>query len=147
MHADQDPGRLLLLCLWAATLAARPRHQLCAHGAGHVPGHQVSSGGRAGGVSRGGLGRGAGRVVGVTLERGRSVAQGRTEDSIQIVAHVPFSENCGQPPVLISTCAWACTRAACSVESSGCRSGSMMCGPMMSHWPTTWRQVACQGET
>lgn len=43
MHADQDPGRLLLLCLWATALPARPRHQLCAHGAGHVPGHQVSS--------------------------------------------------------------------------------------------------------
>lgn len=48
MHADQDPGRLLLLCLRAAALTARPRHQLCAHGAGHVPGHQVSWGGQDG---------------------------------------------------------------------------------------------------
>ena len=52
MHADQDPGRLLLLCLRAAPLPARPRHQLRAHGAGHVPGHQVSSRGQARGVLR-----------------------------------------------------------------------------------------------
>nr|KAF6392537.1 hypothetical protein mPipKuh1_007739 [Pipistrellus kuhlii] len=57
------------------------------------------------------------------------------------------SGNYGQPPVWTSTCAWACTRAACSVESSGCRSGSTMSGPMTSHWPTTWRQVACQDES
>lgn len=69
----------------------------------------------------------------VILERGRGVAQGRTEDSIQIVAHIPFSGNCGQPPVLTSICVWACTRAVSSAESLGCRSGSMMSGPMMSH--------------
>lgn len=72
---------------------------------------------------------------------------GRAEDSSQIVPHTPCSGNYEQPPVWTSTCAWVCTRAACSVESSGCRSGSMMSGPMTSHWPTTWRQVACQGET
>lgn len=70
MHADQDPGRLLLLCLGAATLAARPRHQLRAHGTGHVPGHQVSLGVRAGDIQRHGYWRECGRQGGrVLLEK------------------------------------------------------------------------------
>uniref|UniRef100_A0A8C0S013 adenylate cyclase n=1 Tax=Canis lupus familiaris TaxID=9615 RepID=A0A8C0S013_CANLF len=56
------------------------------------------------------------------------------------------SGNSGQPPAWTSTCVWGCIQAVCSAESSGCRSGSMMSGPMMSPWPTTWRRVACQGE-
>lgn len=74
MHADQDPGRLLLLCLWAATFAARPRHQLCAHGTGHVPGHQVSLGVRAGDIQRHGCWRECGRQGGRVLEKRRSWA-------------------------------------------------------------------------
>ncbi|XP_073656706.1 adenylate cyclase type 4 isoform X2 [Tursiops truncatus] len=57
------------------------------------------------------------------------------------------SGNFGQPPAWISTCVWVCTRAACSAGSSGCRSGSMMSGPMMSLWPTTWRRVHITGAT
>lgn len=45
---------------------ARPRHQLCAHGAGHVPGHI-----RSAGVGRTDVCGGAGRMVEVLLERGR----------------------------------------------------------------------------
>lgn len=144
MHADQDPGRLLLLCLWATALPARPRHQLRAHGAGHVPGHQVSSGGWAGGVPRAGCGRAAGRVVEVLLERGKGVAFIGSKAAFRLCPM--YSGNSGQPPVWTSTCVWGCIQAVCSAESSGCRSGSMMSGPMMSPWPTTWRRVACQGE-
>lgn len=71
---------------------------------------------------------------------------GRDEGSIQIVPYIPCSGSSGQPLAWTSTCVWACIRAVCSAESLGCRSGSMMSGPMMSHWPTTWRRVACQGE-
>lgn len=72
---------------------------------------------------------------------------GWAEGSTQIVPHTPCSGNFGQPLVWTSTCVWVCTQAACSAESSGCRSGSTMSGRMTSHWPTTWRPVACQGET
>lgn len=71
---------------------------------------------------------------------------GRGEGGIQIVPYMPCSGNSGQPLAWTSTCVWACTRAVCSAESLGCRSGSTMSGPMMLHWPTTWRLVACQGE-
>ena len=41
MHADQDPGRLLLLRVGHAHLQAEPRSQHCQDGARHDPGHQV----------------------------------------------------------------------------------------------------------
>ena len=72
---------------------------------------------------------------------------GRAEGSTQTVLHTLCSGNFGQPLAWISTCVWVCTRAACSAESSGCRNGSMMSGPMTSLWPTTWRRVECQGES
>src|SRR3712207_8444983 len=51
------------------TLSLHDALPICAHGAGHVPGHQVSSAGRAGGVPRVECARGAGKVVEVLLER------------------------------------------------------------------------------
>ena len=42
MHADQDPGRLLLLRVGHAHLQAEPRCQHCQDGARHDPGHQVA---------------------------------------------------------------------------------------------------------
>lgn len=89
MHADQDPGRLLLLCLRAAALAARPRHQLRAHGAGHVPGHQVSSGGQDG------CGVGAGRVVEVIPERGRGAAWVGLKAALRLVSTHSAQETSG----------------------------------------------------
>lgn len=56
------------------------------------------------------------------------------------------SGSCGQPLGWTSTCVWACTQAACSAESLGCRSGSTTSGPMTSRWPITWRQAVCQGK-
>ena len=41
MHADQDPGRLLLLRVGHAHLQAEPRSQHRQDGARHDPGHQV----------------------------------------------------------------------------------------------------------
>ena len=43
MHADQNPGGLLLLRVWTARVPAQPCQELCQNGAGHVRGHQVSS--------------------------------------------------------------------------------------------------------
>lgn len=42
LSADQDPGRLLLLCVWAAGGQGRPRPLLCGDGPGHDRGHLVS---------------------------------------------------------------------------------------------------------
>lgn len=41
VHANQDPGRLLLLCVWPARIAAWPRQELREDGPGYVWGHQV----------------------------------------------------------------------------------------------------------
>lgn len=92
MHADQDPGRLLLLCLRAASLLTRPRHQLRAHGAGHVPGHQVSSGGRAGRVLRDGCGRGAGRAMEVFGEKRRGGAWVGLKTALKLSLTPPAQE-------------------------------------------------------
>lgn len=36
MHENQDPRRLLLLCVRAARLSAQSRQELCQNGPGHV---------------------------------------------------------------------------------------------------------------
>lgn len=95
MHADQDPGRLLLLCLRAAPLLTRPRHQLRAHGAGHVPGHQVSAGGRAGGVLRDGCGRGVGRAMEVFLEKRRGGERAGLKAALRLSLAHPAQETTG----------------------------------------------------
>lgn len=74
-------------------------------------------------------------------------SKGRAEVSTQTALCTSCSGNSGQPRAWISTCVWACTQAACSAGSSGCRNGSTMSGPMTSLWPTTWRRVECQGES
>lgn len=43
VHADQDPGRLLLLRVGPARVPAHPRPQLREDGAGHLRGHQVGA--------------------------------------------------------------------------------------------------------
>ena len=43
VHAYQNPGGLLLLCVWTARVPAQPRPELCQNGPGHVRGHQVST--------------------------------------------------------------------------------------------------------
>lgn len=41
VSAHQDPGGLLLLCVWTAGPHPQPRQELCSDGAGHVHCHQV----------------------------------------------------------------------------------------------------------
>ena len=43
MYADQNPWRLLLLCVRAARVFTKPCEELCENGSGHVRGHQVSA--------------------------------------------------------------------------------------------------------
>ncbi len=45
------------------------------------------------------------------------------------------------------TCAWEYIVGVCTAGCSAYANGSLMSGPMMSHWPTRWRREVKQGKS